>query len=112
MSFNIIVKKYDHYNRALGKHIKSKRHYKEELKKGGYVSWEKGQELKEKYDREHHKDYKELSPKTREFLNSMKQKKDGNGKIKLDQRAIEAMEDMGVNFRKREDIDAFNKEGF
>ena len=32
---NIIIKKYDHYNRALGTHITSRSHYEKEMKRQG-----------------------------------------------------------------------------
>ena len=45
---DIIVKKgYDHYNRALGKHIRNKRQYNDELKRRGMVSFEEGCRLAE-----------------------------------------------------------------
>ncbi len=50
MSLTIICKKYDHFNRALGVQIKSKRHYDEVMKRRGFVSQEEGQRLVEKHN--------------------------------------------------------------
>ena len=46
----IIVKNYEHYNRALGTYIRSKQHYTEEMKKRGFVSLEEGQRLADKHN--------------------------------------------------------------
>ena len=42
---HIIVKKYEHFNRAMGKYIRSKKHYYEEMAKGGYVPSDEGHSL-------------------------------------------------------------------
>ena len=103
MSFNIIVKRYSHYNRSLGKHIRSKKHYEEEMKKGGYVSYEKGQEQVKKWEKDHRKDYKGMSPAARAINQYARQIKDKKGNVKLGGRAIKAMEDLGVNFGRKPD---------
>jgi len=43
----IIIKNYNHYNRALGKYIGSKREYDYEMKSRGFIPYEKGRQLAE-----------------------------------------------------------------
>ena len=69
MSFNIIVKDYQHYNRAMGKHIKSKRHYNQEMAKGGYVPLEQGKAMADAKQKEHKwKPSKECLEATRHLM--------------------------------------------
>lgn len=89
----IIVKNYSHYNRALGKYIKSKRHYQNEMAKQGMVSYEKGRKLAEKAKKE--KPYK-ISDKALAIINSTHP--DSKGKVKLSDRAIDGMKDLGCSF--------------
>lgn len=96
---NIIVKRYEHYNRPMGKYIRSKRHYEEETARGGFVSLEKGKELAEKHKRDHYKPYDKPSDKAMGLIRSvadMRPNKDG--KIKLYDRQVDAMKKMGVSF--------------
>ena len=97
---NIIVKKYEHYNRALGKHITSKRHYESEMRKQGMVSLEEGQRLAEK------KTSKPYNPskKALELIQSISLKGTEKGKIKLGSREIDAMKELGVNFDQTQPI--------
>jgi len=85
----IKVKNYEGYNRAMGKYIRSRKHYEEEMRKGGYIP------------------FREASPKSMKWvpsadlkktLGDFKQMADKKGKIKLGSRAIEKMEKMGVSF--------------
>lgn len=99
----IIVKKYDHINSALpgwdtpkGKYIKSKDHYDRCLKEAGMVSYEKnnsGPKLK---------DYI-LSKKAKEIINTASNSKDKKGRVRLDDRTIDAMKDIGAIGRKISD---------
>jgi len=92
----IIVKKWEHYNRALGKHIRSKKHYIEEMKKGGFVSYDEGCRLAEKSKSENRKEYKGLSPKAEAIVKSAQLVM--NKKRKIDDRMREGMEEVGVRF--------------
>jgi hypothetical protein len=97
MTFNIIVKKYDHYNRAMGKHISSRREYENEMVKGGYVTFEKSQQLcKDFRDKEEKQTYSGLSKKASSLLNSVNP--DKKGRIRLSDRQISAMKEVGVKF--------------
>lgn len=73
----IIVKKYEHYNRALGKYIKSKRHYYTELDKGGYIPYEKAQQIAESKRNKEWKPSKELVQKLN-YIKTCKCDKKGN----------------------------------
>ena len=94
---NIIIRNYEGYNSAMGKHITSKRHYEQEMRKGGYVSFEEGQKIAAKANRESHKDYK-ISDKARAVIASAKNSTDKNGNLKPSDRLIDGMKEVGVNF--------------
>ena len=105
---NIIVKKYDHYNRAMGKHITSKRHYQEEMRKGGYVTQEEGNRLAKGCNRR--KAY-ELSKQAKEVIKSAKDSS-RNGKVKLGDRQIDAMIKMGAIQKKSNEVYKGQNGGF
>lgn len=94
----IIVKKWEHYNRALGKYIKSKRHYIEEMKKGGFVSYDEGCRLAEQAQSKNRKAYKGLSPKAEAIVKSAQMTRDSKGRVKVGNRMIDAMKEVGVRF--------------
>ena len=94
----IIVKKYEHFNRSLpnwdtpkGKYIKSQSHYKEELAKSGMKQTDTFGQVMEAP----RKDYK-LSEKAREIINTAKNSKDKRGNVKLSDRTIKAMTEIGA----------------
>lgn len=95
--FNIIVKNYEHYNRAMGKHISSKAHYEKEMAKGGYIPFEEGCSVAEKKQQELHKPYDKLSDKAMEVVRSVSHRK-GNIKLSENPKLVEAMEEVGVSF--------------
>lgn len=80
---HIIVKKYEGFNRAMGKYIRSRKHYEEEMKKGGYTP------------------YEEVSPKRMQWVPSADLKKT-LGEVyqqkEVGGRLISKMKDMGVKF--------------
>ena len=61
MSVGIIVKNYEHYNHSMGKMIHSRKQYQEEMKKGGYIPYERAQEQAEKTRRSQTTDPRSLS---------------------------------------------------
>jgi ribosomal protein S21 len=86
---NIIVKNYEHFNRALpnwnskkGKHISSKKQYVEECKKAGLEPYREPAVRENK---------PEASKETRQFLNSVKDNADKKGNVKLSDRQIDYM---------------------
>jgi len=97
----IIVKNYEHYNRSMGKHITNKHQYTEEMKKGGYVTFERGQELSRQACDNKKKDYNYLSDKASEVIKSARNSTDRKGRIKPSDRLIDGMKSVGVNFDAR-----------
>ena len=96
---NIIIKKYEHFNRSLGKQIRSKAHYEKEMRKQGMVSWEEGQRIAQKAREKASKPYS-LSNKADEVIRAAKDMTH-NGKINVEGRLIKAMEDVGLDFTRR-----------
>ena len=78
----------------MGKYITSKRHYQEEMKKGGFVSFEEGERLANEPKT---KPYV-LSKKAVDLIKSARQSADSKGRIKPGSRLIDGMKDVGVNF--------------
>ena len=97
----IIIKKWEHYNRSFkdwdtpqGKYIKNKDHYESELKKSGMVSVDKAGQVTEAP----RKEYK-LSKKAVDIINAAKNSS-RNGKVKLSDNAIKAMVEIGAISKK------------
>ena len=93
---------YEHYNRALEKYIRSKRHYEEELKKAGCVPFEQGKDMAEEAEKKLHKDYKPTDEVVK-FLYQVKGSVSKDGKVQLSGRQIAYMEKIGVNFKRPKD---------
>jgi hypothetical protein len=92
----IIVKNFEHYNRALGTHVKNKDHYDRLMKEGGYVTYEENQErVKDNGNKPY-----SLSKKGWEIIHAAKNSKDSKGKVKLSDRTIDAMKEIGVGMQK------------
>ena len=106
MSVSIVVKNYEHFNRALpnwnspkGRYIRSKKQYYNELKRGGLISYEQGEKLAAEKAKVNHKlTYEELSPKARGVIQAAYSIKDGKGRIKPGDRLLKAAEEVGVRF--------------
>jgi hypothetical protein len=101
MSFNIIVRKYEHYNRTLEKYISTKKQYYDELKRRNYVPLEEGQRLAEKKNKE-----MTWIP-SKDCVNMMRELYDKKKeKIVLAQhpRIVEGMEKMGMTFDVPKDL--------
>lgn len=92
----IIVKNYEHFNRALGKQITSRAHYEAEMKKGGFVSFEEGEKLSAEYRRRNPRKEYELEKDSHELINSFKSSVDKKGKLNLSGRQLDAMKAKGV----------------
>lgn len=86
--------KYRHYNRALGRFVEGKEHFKYLLALGDYIPFDKAQEIIKKESR---KEYK-LSKEAEKFIKELKGMADKKGNIRLGGRAIEKMKELGVNF--------------
>lgn len=87
----IIVKQsYSHYNRSLGMQIKSKDHYDRVCKEGGWVSYEKAEEMAAQGKKDKIKDYK-VSDESLAIINSARQRADKKGNVKLADSAVDAL---------------------
>lgn len=96
MSFNIIVKDYQHFNNSMGKYITSKHHYDNEMAKGGYIPYEKAQAIAESVKNRQRK--YELSPKAKAVIESAKNSTDSKGKVHYSDRLKQGMKEVGVKF--------------
>jgi hypothetical protein len=77
--------------------IYSKAHYKHEMKKRNLIPYEECERLAEEYDKTHQpKPYDEPSPKALDIIRSVSMTKDKYGNIKLGQRAIHALREIGA----------------
>jgi hypothetical protein len=90
MTVGIIVKNYQHFNRALDKQITSRAHYEREMAKGGFVSFEKGEQMVAKNRTEQQK-YNGLSPEKMKFLHQVKDMADKKGNIRISDRFVEGL---------------------
>lgn len=95
----IIVKNYEFYSQAMGKHITSKRQYQEEMAKGGYVTFERAEEIAAKARRDNKKGYA-LSEKAKDIIATAKNSADRKGNVKLGDKAVDALKSMGMKFDK------------
>ena len=102
---NIIIRKYEGYNRAMGKYIKSKRHYEEEMRKGGYVTEEKGRQMAEKRQHELRQEYK-LTKKAQSVIENAKNHIRKDGLVHPSDKLIEGMKEVGINYG---NLDTLNK---
>ena len=93
---NIILSKFKpHVNRAMGKYISTQRQYNEEMKRGGYVTKDKADAIAKAQRAKTSKPYTP-SQRTRGIINSLHPDRQGN--VKLSDRAIDGLKDMGVTF--------------
>lgn len=114
---NIIIKQsYSHINRSLpdwdtpnGRIVKNKDHYDRLMKENGMVSYE---QMQKHAEGKKLKDY-ELSERGKSLIRSVSGAKDSKGRVKLGDRAIKAMVDMGAIGKKIPDYmklpDVYNK---
>lgn len=79
----------------MGKRIKSKKHYEEEMKRGNYISQDKARAIADEKRKKGHKAYAP-SEKARHIINSCNP--DRKGRVKLSDRQIDALKSMGVSF--------------
>ena len=98
IDMNIIVKKYEHYNRSMGKYIRSKKHYQEEMAKGGYVPAEEGHRMAERVEKERKWN---PSKKCVDICRETMSMGDAKGNITLGKhpRLVKAMESAGMSFK-------------
>lgn len=92
------VKNWEHYNRALGKYIKSERHYWQEMEKSGCIPFDEAEKIANKANYEREKKASEINPKVLDILRSLNVTADRHGNIDLGSRAIEALKELGMKF--------------
>ena len=79
-------------------HVEGKDHYKKLMAQGGFVPFEKAQEIAYEAKRKHgRKDYKP-DPALIHFLRNIQATADRHGNVQLGSRAIAKMKEFGVNF--------------
>lgn len=93
---NIIVRNYEHYNRAMGKYIGSKKQYEKEMQAGGYIPYEKAEQLAESARSRNTKKYDGISEEKMRFLYAIKNTADKKGNIRVTDRFIKGLKDHGV----------------
>ena len=85
------------YNQSLGCFVESKEHYKLLLKQRGLVPFDEADRLAAEFDSKNsRKEELSLSPKAQDIIRSLKITADKNGNIKLGQRAINALMEIGA----------------
>lgn len=90
---NIIIKNYEHYNRALDAHVKNKDHYDRLMKQGNFITYEESVERSKNNGK---KPYV-TSDKAWAIIKAAKNCADKNGKISgLGDKTIDAMKEIGA----------------
>lgn len=91
----IIVKSFTpHYNRALGKVITSERQYKDEMKRGGYISYD---ECKDRVNNNLKKQREWNVPNdVKAWCKEVWEQGDSKGRVKLSDRQIDALKTKGM----------------
>ena len=95
---SIIVKRYEHFNRAMGKYITSRSHYEKEMAKGGYVPFEVAEKMAESYKSKHNGGYNGISSKAMEVCKAAKDMADKKGNLRIGTKLQKGMENVGVSF--------------
>ena len=100
----IIVKKYQHFNRSFkkwdspkGRYISSRSEYEKAMKEEGMIPYEQAKEIAECQQHKREEYPNKLSPKAMSLLTSVNVKKDG--KIKLSDRQVDRLQEIGVKVK-------------
>ena len=103
-----------HYNESMGCQIYGKEHYKQEMKRRRMVPSDVAEMLSDNWNKEHQrKEYGELSEEAREIVQAIKYTADKDGNIRLGDRAINRMVELGlINLGSNEALDKALNEGF
>lgn len=103
---NFIIKNYEHFNKSFGNwdtphgvHVKSKDHYDRLMKEGNYTSYDQAKE-NDKYLGK--KPYV-TSKKALEIIRCAKATADKKGNVKLSDRTLDAMKEIGAIGKKTPD---------
>jgi hypothetical protein len=87
---------YRHFNRSLGVFVEGKEHFRQLLSTGKYIPYDLAEQYAEDYDKKNPRAPIELSAKARDIINSIKLTADRHGNIKLGNRAIRALQEIGA----------------
>ena len=89
---------YTGYNRALGKHIRSRAHYIEEMKQGGYVP----QEVGDQQVKDYHDSKPEYTPSkdAHQMIEACRIKANKDGSLNVPEKVIDGWQKMGMTFDK------------
>lgn len=93
----IIIKKYEHYNRALGCYIKSKKHYERCMQEKGFISQEKASQIADDARERSIKPYI-ISEKTKTLIKAVVDHTDEKRNVKMSDRLIDGLKENGVKF--------------
>jgi len=86
-----------HYNNSIGCMIYNKAHYKVEMKSRGMVPYFEMEKLAEEWDKTHkQQSFDEPSPKAMMIIKSLKMSADKYGNLKLGDKAIDALIEIGA----------------
>lgn len=99
MSGRMEEHQFRHWNDALGMMIYSKEHYFHEMKKRRMLPFDICEELAERWESKNEKNYQpydKLSPRADGIVRSLKLTADRKGNIKLSDRAITALREIGA----------------
>lgn len=98
----VIVKNYEHMNKALpnwhskdGRYISSKAQYNKEVRQAGLIPYEQAEEIRRNNEEKAERNRK-YNPETIGFLRSVSSKADKKGKVRLADREIKFMIDKGA----------------
>ena len=90
---------YKHYNRAMGIKIEGKKHYEYEMKRRGLIPQDRADELARQAKLKQLQAPKaEFSQKALDIIQAAKCRADKKGNVKLGDRTIDAMKELGVCF--------------
>lgn len=119
MSFNIIVRKYEHHNTAFkkwdtpkGKYIRTGHQYREQMKQEGMIPYEKAAEIARQTEEKRQNPKLKLSKKAQEIINTAKMSADKHGNVRAGDRLIDAMKDVGVGIQHPHAPKQHNQGGF
>lgn len=97
MTKGIEEHQFSHYNDSLGCHIYGKEHYKYEMKKRRMLPYDLCHDLADEWQKTNpEKEFDELSPKARYIIESIRLTSDKHGNIRLGDRAINALVEIGA----------------
>jgi len=112
----IIVKRYEHYNRSFkkwdspkGRYISSRAEYEKAMKEEGLIPLEQAKVIAEKVQQEGREYPNKLSPKAMSLLRSVH--KDKKGRIKLSDRQVDALKEVGAKVEMPDWLPKHYKEG-